>query len=295
MALQGREGNKVKLIGFYGATSIGKTTATYLLSGRLRTHGISAIPVADSARGMSFPPTFFDTNPLCYSHVFARKLMAETEAAMRPGAECIVSDRTLFDWVAYYEAKHPTDWMLPPMRNFAKHWLSYYDALYYFPIKDTELYDDGFREADDELRKKIDSRMVFLTTALMDAGHPVKVANGTYRERMEFVYHDILAELFDKTRAQQIRTQLEVWLAREYTGWPIKEVRVFGSNSITRFHTATDHDDFDLMVVLKRPSNSGMVKQLHDSLQKDRKTLEPMCQATLDLMVCTEETMPHEA
>lgn len=292
--LKGRDGKDVMLIGFYGATSIGKTTATYLITGRLRTHGLTVVPVMEHARALPFGPEGFDESVFMLQAM--KKIAGEVEAAKQFGVDVVLSDRTPWDYATMnqlkYESNDPA--LIAAMHRMADAWGSRYDQLYYFPTAGTKLADDGFRVQDPPFRAVFDDRMARLTNRLIAEGNDVKVAAGTYRERMEFVYHDMIEVLTGHTRPKRVEEMIKTWLADDerFGEYNVVEVRCFGSNSVTRFHTATDNDDFDVMVVID--GDDAKAIDLYNILQKDRRVLEPNAQCTLDFMVCRADMLPYE-
>lgn len=279
----------VKLIGLFGSESIGKTSTAYMLTGRLRTHGLLAEVVTDSSAAMPFPPDRFDTHPVAWMYVIMRKIERECEYALRSNVEILVSDRTPLDLLTYFRMKHPESDLVEAVDRLMKVWMSRYDLLYFFPAKGTEFRFDSFREPTDHSRCVVDG--IFhdrLSSLHRWFGTKLRIAGGTYRERAEFVYHDILAELTGDTKPRRVVKQVRDILLQE-ASIAVEEVRMLGSRSVTRSHIASDTDDFDIIVSV--PDNAV---EVNDRVQSMKPYLESVCEATLDIKVATKETMPHE-
>lgn len=293
MTLKGHNGREVYLIGFFGSEAIGKTSTGYSLTGRLRTHGLLAEFVSDSSAAMPFPPDRFDTHPEAWVYVIANKLARETEVALRTNVDTIVSDRTPLDLVAYAEMKHPDEALFKTLDSFILAWLHRYDRLYFFPAEGTAYRADEFREPTDYSRRRIDAHFLGLLPGLQRLYPNLVVASGSYRERAEFVYHDILAHRLGLTKAKRVVEQVRAWAASNF-GAHLVEVRTLGSHSVTRAHIASDRDDFDLRVVLADEASDEFLDRARNTYIAARTNLESMCEATLDLAIVRRKELSHE-
>jgi len=137
---------------------------------------------------------------------------------------------------------------------------------------------------------------MMLAGRLRSRGHLAEVlsepgaAAPSYRESAEFVYHDVLARFFGETRPARAYEQVQEWLRQRK--WRIVEVRPQGSNSLSRFHTPTDHDDIDAIVVVAGDADYAIQVRADIELHRDR--LENVVQASLDLLVTPEGLIAHE-
>jgi len=282
-----------KLVGLFGSESIGKTSTGYMLTGRLRTHGLLAEYVTDSSAAMPFPPDRFDTHVSAWVYVLMKKIERECEVALRSNVEVIISDRTPLDLFAYFQMKHPeahaASAAIAPLVDY---WVSLYDHLYFFPAAGTTFRSEGFREPTDDSRKIIDNTFLNQLPLLKDLlGDRLEVASGSYRERAEFVYHDLLHRLIGLSKPKRVIEQLKLYLSKLVPA-PISEVRLLGSRSVTRAHIASDHDDFDLLIVVKGDEASARAADAELAIHKDY--LERTCEASLDFKVVSESMVPHE-
>jgi hypothetical protein len=280
------------LVGLFGSESIGKTSTGYMLTGRLRSHGLLAEFVTDSSAAMPFPPDRFDTHVAAWVYVLTKKIERECEVALRSNVEVIISDRTPLDLLAYAQMKHPASPTLEALRPLVDYWLSLYDHLYFFPAAGTTFRYDEFREPTDDSRRTIDDGFLARMPSLQKKlGDKLQIASGSYRERAEFVYHDLLYRLTGASKPKRVVEQLKLWL-RDNSAGVVSEVRLLGSRSVTRSHIASDHDDYDLLIVIEGDGFAARV--LDENMLASKGYLERMCEASLDFKVVTKETMPHE-
>lgn len=289
----GHDGRAVRLVGFFGSESIGKTSTGYTLTGRLRTHGALAEFVSDSSAAMPFPPDRFDTHEAAWVHVLAKKMEREAEFALRSNVDLIVSDRTPLDLLAYARMKHPNSALLAAFEPLVLAYMHQYDALYFFPAHGTAFRYDQFREPTADSRDQIDAhfRARYAQIASQYAGK-VEMAGGTYRERAEFVYHDLLARFFGQTKPKRVVAQLRGWIGQWFVGGiEVVDVRILGSRSVTRAHVASDTDDFDVLVLVESRVQAMEAEKI---LAKHRAYLESMVEASLDMKVVAREDAPHE-
>jgi hypothetical protein len=282
----------VKLIGLFGSESIGKTSTGYMLTGRLRTHDVLAEFVTDSSAAMPFPPERFDTHVAAWMYVLTKKIERECEVALRSNVGVIVSDRTPLDLFAYFKMKHPESPALEAVAPLVNYWLGLYDHLYFFPAAGTTFRYDEFREPTDQSRNTIDQFFLGEMPALRSRlGSRLEVASGSFRERAEFVYHDLLHKLLGISKPKRVMEQVKRYLSERVTT-PISEVRLLGSRSVTRAHVASDTDDFDLLITVKADVATALA--VDAELTAGKEYLERACEASLDFKVVAESMVPHE-
>ena len=276
--MNGHRGREVRLIGLIGSESIGKTTTGYHLTGKLRAHGLLAEFVSDSSASMPFPPDRFDTHVEAWLYVLCRKVMRESEFALRSNVDTIISDRTPLDLIAYARMKHPDAALLAVYESFAIEAMQRYDRIYFFPAAGTAFRADEFREPTDDSRKRIDAYFTEQLPALTKVLPNLRVASGSYRARAEFVYHDALALLTGRAWPALVVPRMQAWLAERFPGLAC-EVQVMGSNSVTRVHPASDHDDIDLQVIVDGDADTTL--RVRSALNEFRPILEPIVEADL--------------
>jgi nicotinamide riboside kinase len=283
----------VKVIGLFGSESLGKTSIGYMLTGRLRSHGVLAEFVTDSSAAMPFEPECFDHYDAAWMYVVAKKIAAECEFALRRNVEVIISDRTPLDLWYYWRMKHPRSSLLPNAHPLVLSWMHQYDALYFLPAAGTEFRYDQFREPTDDSRRTIDEAFQRDLAALSDRYPALTIAGGTYRERGEFIYHDLLAKLLGLSKPQRVIEQVDTLLRAALTDqYQVSEVRLLGSRSLTRSHTPGEEDDYDLAVVIE---GDALQAAAADCIVQQRLAyLEKTVEATLDIKVVTKEMLPHE-
>ncbi len=277
-------------IAIVGAESVGKTTLALMLAGRLRTHGVEALYVAEPGGGLGFDPARFDREPELHDLAMVRTMHSQYAAALTAGIRLLVCDRTPLDFMVYQQVKHPR-FQRTPTGDAARSWGRQYTAVYFMPAAGTPYVEDGRRAAagDNTWRAEVDA---LFRSEVSRWRNGVEVpAELTLRERMEWVYHHALeAQGVSAGRPARAYAQIRAWLA--YAGVRVVEVRPQGSNSITRFHPPTDHDDIDALVIVDGDAAYALTvhKMLFDALP----LIEGMVQATLDLLVCPRGCEPEE-
>lgn len=285
--------NGKKMIGIIGAESTGKSTLGLMLTGRLRTHGIHAALVAEAGSARPFTPALLDTTPAAHVFSVTHKLAQEAAATLRPNVDVIVSDRTPFDLFAYYAVRF-VEFDQPALRQVCLDWLSQYDQIYYLPTAGAEYVEDGYRQAQElnDYRERVDRYIADHLTRLTAFGLPDRVVTveGTHRQRAEWVYHHTLWKLTGATRPLRVYRQLECWFT--FAGFPVVEIRPQGSNSVTRFHPSTDHDDVDALVIIDGGPEEAL--RLRAYIDQNRVALENLCQCNLDLLVTPKGLEVHE-
>jgi hypothetical protein len=177
------------------------------------------------------------------------------------------------------------------MRDAAVRWCARYEAVYYMPTAGTVYVEDGRRAsvAVNTWRDDVDTEMAAWADLLPNG---VVVPSALpLRERMEWVYHHALVKLgMSAGRPARAYQQLRAWLVS--AGIRVVEVRAQGSNSLTRFHPPTDHDDIDALVIVD--GDAAYSTDVHAQLMAARVHLEGMVQANLDMMVCPRGCEPLE-
>ena len=287
--IKGERGD-VRMIGLFGSESLGKTSTGYMLTGRLRTHGLLAEFVTDSSGAMPFPPSRFDTHEAAWVHVIGRKVERECEFALRTNVEVIVSDRTPLDQLAYFRMKHPQSPLVAALEHFVMEWMTRYDRLYFLPAKGTTYRFEQFREPGPGSRDTIDAYFLERLPELQERFPAIKVAAGSYQERAEFIYHDALGTLTGDWKPKRVVEQVKYWLRGRKL--PITEVVMRGSRSVQRFHIASDRDDYDIAIVVDGGPDDVLAVQ--KEINENLAYIECMCEATLrtELLLGDEAISP---
>jgi len=286
---------QVHAFGLFGSESLGKTTIGYLVTGRLRTHGYLAEFVTDSSAAMPFSPAEFDKNPLAWYYVWTRKVMKECEYALRANVDMIVSDRTPFDlWLymqfkSYWHEGLPNRFLREALENFSLEWLKYYDLLFWLPSEGTTYRYDKFREETEESRNAVEE-MIRDKLSLLTKLPSFVEANGSYRERSEFIYHRILSKLTGKTKPLDVLEKVSRVARANLVG--VKEIYFEGSHSVHRFHVPKETDDFDIVIVVEQENR--LLLQTQQIIDGMKDWLEKVCEATLDIKVVNEAMKPYE-
>ncbi len=292
MSMTGPSG-KVLSVAIVGAESTGKSTLAMMLTGRLRTHGVRAALVAESGNALPFPPSMLDTYWPAWLYMVTHKMALEAQTALRPNVNFMVSDRSVIDHLAYGSVRHAYGNEMRELDKLGWAWLANYDAIYFLPTEGTEYVEDGFRlpAKDNDFREEVnawfESRLEYIRRQVPET-HRVE---GSQRERAEWIYHHILHTFLGKSRPLRAYTQVREWLRQR--GWRIVEVRPQGSNSITRFHPSSDHDDIDAIVVVDGDANYAI--DVRADIEAHRVQLENIVQADLDLLVTPAGLEAHEA
>lgn len=272
----------MKKIALVGAESTGKSTLAHMLTGRLRTRGVLAVVVAESGSELPFAPSLLDYNLDAHHYMITAKMAAESRAALRPNVNFIISDRTPFDHACYLSVKlgiqGPASTRL---FDLALAWLGTYDRIYFLRLEGSTYVEDGFRAPGgiNCWRDPVDRYMA----SFLGFGHgnlTVEV-KGDFRSRCEHVYHDVLSYFFAESRPLRAYAQIRAWL--QHRGWRIKAVRPQGSNSVTRFHVASDHDDIDAMVIVDGDTNYAI--EVRQDFLEHKEHIENVVQASLDLLI----------
>ncbi len=291
MSIEGPRG-RVKLIGLIGAESTGKSTLAQMLVGRLKTHGVQAALSAEAGAARPFPAPLLDSYHAAHFYTVLHKLVNEAHHVLMANADYVVCDRTPIDLVAYYLAKFPQGPGRAQLLALCRYWMSQYDAVYFLPIEGTEYVADGFRAAaaDNTWRTEVDAFLDQEMIQLHAYTSVVEKMEGSFRLRAEAVYHHVLHHFFGKSRPLRAYAQVRAWLADR--GWRIVEVRPQGSNSITRFHPASDTDDIDAMVIVDGDANYAIAVKA--DIEVHREQMENIVQANLDLLVTHKGQEAHE-
>lgn len=285
---------KVKRIALVGASSIGKTTLAHQLVGRLRTHDILAVLSSDSGMPLPFDVQLLDTEWEGYAYKLFKKLADECAIVLRPNVEFMVCDRSavdLYAWLVLKQGSRIGNRLLTILAELTTEWMRGFEAVYFLPVDGIADRDDGFRDRAGDYRQKVDT---FFGLHWADLAKEMNLqrVDGTMRERSEFVYHDILSTCFGKDKPKRATEQLRRWIETKYPDFPVFEIRVIGSNSINRFHIATQEDDYDFVVAVDTTPDEARV--LNDRLAADNKYLDRVLEAVFDVKVIAKDMLPHE-
>lgn len=280
---------KVVKIALVGAESVGKSTLALTLTGRLRTHGVLAALVSETGSSLPFPPAFHDTEWEPWAYHINGKIAAECAAVLRPNVEFVVSDRSPLDHFAYYKVRRPDGPMQRELGEVAHAWMSTYDAVYYLPAEGTVYNEDGFRASvsHNTWRTDVDAALGRIVAHLPNV-HVVNAS--TLRMRSEWVYHHVLSWHLGLTRPLRAYAQVAEWFKQQ--GVRVVEARPQGSNSLTRFHAASDRDDIDVMLVVD--GDALYARQVREMWLAQREHVENVVQATLDILVTPKGMEAHE-
>lgn len=279
-----------KIIALTGAESTGKSTLAHMLVGRLRTHGVRAALAAEPGSALPFDPKLFDTEPQAHTYAAMKSWTTLFEVACRPNTDVIIADRTPLDFVAYQAVKHSEHFNTPVhlrLRAMAHEMLRSYDRIYFMPTEATPYDADGYRAAlaenswragvSDHLRSELNG------IALTPGGINL-------RERSEWVWQHVLAELLGKHKVRRVYQQVEQWFRER--GWRVLAVRPQGSNSLVRFHPASDNDDFDVTLIVDGDANYAIEVRADFIAHKEQ--LENIIQGDLDILVTPKGMASHE-
>lgn len=280
--------NGKRAVAICGVESTGKSTMAMMLAGRLRTEGVLAEVSQAPGRNLPFAPQLFDKGELAWVYSVTNKIAGEAALATKANIEFIVCDRSPMDFVAYYDARFGT--MAPfaaQLHALAAEWVAQYDQIYYLPASGTIYREDGFRAkaSENDWRDKTDARL----RRLLEPFEP-RVVEGSYRKRCEYVYHHVLYTFFGRTRPLHAYEQIRRWFSDR--GYRIVEVKPQGSNSITRFHPASDQDDIDAMVIVD--GGVEYAKEVRAAFWEDKEHMENVVQANLDILVTPKGMEAHE-
>lgn len=286
---------KVKRIALVGASSIGKTTLAHQLVGRLRTHDILAVMSSDSGMPLPFDVQLLDTEWEGYAYKLFKKLADECAIVLRPNVEFMVCDRSAIDIYVWLMLKNVrsdiSSRLLTTLTTLSMEWMRGFNQVYFLPVDGVADRNDGFRNQVGDYRDQVDGFFKLHWGDLAREMNLVRV-NGTMRERSEFVYHDILSTCFGKDKPKRATEQLRRWIETKYPDFPVFEIRVIGSNSINRFHIATQEDDYDFVVAVDTTPDEARV--LNDRLAADNKYLDRVLEAVFDVKVIAKDMLPHE-
>lgn len=288
----------MKVIALSGVESTGKTTLAQLISARLRTRGVLAEYVGEAGARAPFPPERLDTgDPEPWLYLITTRLQAEMAARCRPNVDYLICDRPLTDFFEYYIARFGVkaydrlEYHGAALLEYARRLTTTYDALYWLPAEGTTYVQDGHRAANNDWRDRVDQQLARAAEKAQAFGCPhVRTASGSYRQRGEFVYHDILHHFFGESRPKRAYMQVRAWL--ESKRFRIIEVRPQGSNSLHRFHSPTDHDDIDAMVIVD--GDVAYAEEVRAAFLESKEHLENVVQASLDLLFTPKGLEAHE-
>jgi nicotinamide riboside kinase len=283
----------VRSIAIVGAESTGKSTLALMLTGRLRTHGVQAVMVAEPGNTLPFPPSMLDTHWPAWLYMVTHKMALESQTALRPNVGFMVSDRSVIDHIAYAEVRGAYGLCAHTLNQLAWTWMAHYDAVYFLPTEGTEYVEDGFRmpAKDNDFRADVNAWFEARLDSIAKYVPETHRVTGSYRERGEWIYHHVLHTFLGKSRPLRAYEQVRDWLRQR--GWRVLEVRPQGSNSVTRFHPSSDHDDIDAIVVVEGDANYAIL--VRQDIEAHRTQLENIVQADLDLLVTPAGLEAHEA
>ena len=172
-------------------------------------------------------------------------------------------------------------------------WMKRYDLLYFFPAEGTTFRAERFREPTDTMRNRVDAWFLRELDTLCDMYPAIKVARGTYRERAEYVYSDVLACVLGETRPARVLAQIALYVREGALSAFAPEIRMLGSRSITRSHRASEDDDYDLLIGVDATTEEA--ERLHkEVLLPSVEYLENCCECTLDIKVVAKDMLPRE-
>jgi hypothetical protein len=290
----------VKRLILMGAESTGKTTLAHMLVGRLRSRGVDAELVAEPGASLPFHPALFDANPTTHLYCAHRLAMAWAEAELRaPPQRVLVCDREPVDFLFYARVKHPAWAMTPPARALLESFsmMDLLDATtgigtmrFHLPIDGSVYVEDGRRATVAEntwrvpFARFIEERAEMTRATMVPKGAPP-------RERAAFVWAHVVDVYFGESRPSKALAAVRAWLTAY--SYPVVSVSLQGSNSPQRFHVPTDHDDVDLLVVVR--GDAALAAQLRDEwLAAHRAAAEESVQASLDVSFVPEENLPYD-
>lgn len=284
-----------KLIALSGAESTGKTALAMQLAGRLRARGIHATYSAEPGAALPFPPSTFDTEPMAHVYAALATMTTHLAAAARPGTDVVICDRAPMDFLVYLKVKHPefyAEFDLPrSLRAFAGDAQALYKAVYVLPTHGAGYAEDGRRAPVVENTWRAGVAREFAFTHLTWPNVVRLPADlGTQRERAEWVYHHLLADLTGETRPLRVYAQVREWFLQQSIR--VVEVRPQGSQSLTRFHAPSDGDDFDVMLVVD--GDVAYAELVRALFMEQKAHLENVVQGDLDVLVTPKGCEAHE-
>jgi len=284
-----------KLIALSGAESTGKTALAMQLAGRLRARGLNATYSAEPGAALPFAPSLFDTAPLAHVYTALATMTTHLASAARAGTDVVICDRAPMDFVFYLQAKHPEfhgrHGLALHLQEFAAELQALYQVVYVLPAQGSEYVEDGRRAAQGEntWRAQVDALFMNAHTEWPKV-QQAQLGLQTQRERAEWVYHHLLAELTGETRPLRAYHQVHEWFTQQ--GVRVLEVRPQGSQSLTRFHAPSDHDDFDVMLVVD--GDVAYAQQVRALFLAQKEHLENVVQGDLDVLVTPKGLEAHE-
>jgi thymidylate kinase len=186
-------------IGLMGSHDTGKTTIGFTICGKLKTRHYNVEFVQEIARHI--PSQLIvnkGTNFYTQYWILNQQINEEILAILR-GANMIVTDRTVVDNYAYAfrasqsHIKQVSEDDLKIMEAKCLHWVKTYDFLFYVPIPEKKMEDDGFRSTEKQFQLEIDD---YIQQIVKDWGLNVVTLEGTNDERIETMLNTLFKQEF---------------------------------------------------------------------------------------------------
>lgn len=120
-------------IALIGSSCSGKTTLATKLVYELRKRGYLCEGVIGSDRHYTFDPKLLDTSNEAQQYVILQQAFLETEKYLRKDVDILVTDRSLIDFLAYYDycIGRKKSSIFAAFKHLAYAWLSTYDLIFY--------------------------------------------------------------------------------------------------------------------------------------------------------------------
>jgi predicted nucleotidyltransferase len=145
--------DRIKKFALIGTSCSGKTTLCLSILAHLKGIGVLCDGVLQQDRRFAFDRAQLELYKEAQYYFICNQIMRESELTLRGHAEVLVSDRSVLDLYAYYEAMFGED---KKLFGLVTGWCKTYTALYYLPPLP---YVDDKARPSDKFRMKVDRRL----------------------------------------------------------------------------------------------------------------------------------------
>jgi predicted nucleotidyltransferase len=176
---------------FIGTSCSGKTTATYSTCAYLKQRGVRVDGILQQDRRLPFSPDLLDKCPEAQHWFLSNMMTTESYLVLQKGTDCIVSDRSVVDFFAYYVQSFGEDF---EYSKFIDYWTQSYECLYY--LEPREYDNDGVRPSND-FRTQVDSLLLEKVNSLIGLGFKIKKVD-SWEEAARDILIKTKLSLFEK-------------------------------------------------------------------------------------------------
>jgi len=161
----------------------------YNIIGTLRKKGYHCEGITSTDRSYPFKQERLDYDDIAQTYVILQQMFSEMKQHIRDDIDFFISDRSAFDFFAYYEYCIKDNNHKKMIKNIIKEWIKSYD--YIFVYKPLPYVSDGKRP-NDEFRINIDKQLMSMVEVLIKLKYPIEIVKGKTSERDKYVMDKII-------------------------------------------------------------------------------------------------------